>query len=38
MDRSDYIKQVKEMLQDSKVYKKITDKRRNPTQRVEKDD
>ena len=26
------------MLQDSKVYKKITDKRRNPTQRVEKDE
>jgi uncharacterized protein YajQ (UPF0234 family) len=37
MDRSDYITQVKEMLQDSKVYKKITDKRRNPTTRTEND-
>ncbi|CAB4029419.1 Hypothetical predicted protein [Paramuricea clavata] len=37
MDRSDYITQVKEMLQDSKVYKTITDKRRNPTTRTEND-
>ena len=37
MDRSDYMTQVKEMLQDSKVYKKITDKRRNPTTRTEND-
>jgi hypothetical protein len=37
MDRSAYITQVKEMLQDSKVYKNITDKRKNPTTRTEND-
>ena len=35
MNRVDYKNQVERMLQDEIVYKRITDKRRNPTSKTE---
>ena len=37
MNRSEYEKQLEEMLMDSNTYAKITDRRRNPTTKTERD-